>query len=137
MTLTRWLLSRIPAIFLIATCVPTGSAQQVAPLPKTAAALRRKVGTLTPHAPISVIRVHAEEEYGNFMSSDQEGFTFYDVDRKADVTLKYIDVRKIRDGYGGYNSFGKKHTDHTKAIIIGAVVMGGLVALIAAAAVAN
>ena len=90
--------------------------QQVVPLSKEVAAVKRKADTLTPDAPISVIPIHAEEEYGNFVSSNAEEFTFYDVDRKAEVTLKYAEVRKIKDGYGGYNSIRGRHTDRTRAI---------------------
>src|SRR5258708_6090145 len=92
-------LSRILAALLISLLTLTSSAQQAAPLSKKTAAVKRKVDTLTPHAPISVIPIHAEEEYGNFVSGNAEGFTFYDVDRKTEVTLKYADVQKIKDGY--------------------------------------
>jgi hypothetical protein len=130
-------LSKVLAALLISTLMWTSSAQQVAPLSKREAAVKRKADTLAPRAPISVVRIHAEEEFGNFLSNNQEGFTFYDVDRKSEVTLKYANVRKIKDGYGGYNSFQKKHTDRRKALIIGAVVAGVLVTLIAAAAAAQ
>ena len=115
----------------------TSSAQQAAPLSKQAAAIKRKADTLTPRAPISVIPIHAEEEYGNFVSGNAEGFTFYDVDRKTEVTLKYADVRKIKDGYGGYNSIRGRHTDRTKAIIVVVAVTVALGALIGAVAAAK
>jgi len=133
----EYTLSKVLVALLISTLALPCCAQQVAPLSKKAAAIKRKADNLTPQTPISVVRVHAEEEFGNFLSNNQEGFTFYDVDRKADVTLKYADVRKIKDGYGGYNSFQKKHTDHTRAIIIGAIVLGGLAGLIGAATAAK
>ncbi|MGA9670631.1 MAG: hypothetical protein WBQ94_15580 [Terracidiphilus sp.] len=127
-------LSRILAALLIFFMALTCSAKQATPLPKEADAVKRKADTLTAHAPISVIPVHAEEEYGNFISSDAEEFTFYDVDRKAEVTLKYADVRKIKDGYGGYNSIRGRHTDRTKATIVVVAVIGALGALIGAVA---
>jgi hypothetical protein len=133
----EYFLSKVLATLLISTLALTSSAQQVAPLSKQGAAVKRKADTLAPRAPISVVRIRAEEEFGNFLSNNQEGFTFYDVDRKAEVTLKYADVRKIKDGYGGYNSIQKRHTDRTKALIIGAVAAGVLVTLIAAAAAAK
>lgn len=130
-------LSRILAALLICLLALTSSAQQAAPLPKKAAAVKRKADTLTPHAPISVIPIHAEEEYGNFVSSAAEAFTFYDVDRKTEVTFKYADVRKIKDGYGGYNSIRERHTDHTKAIIVVVAVIVAIGALIGAVAAAK
>jgi len=135
-TMNRFL-PRMMVAFLIATLVLTSSAQQVEPLSKKAATIKRKVDSLTPHDPISVVRIHAEEEYGNFVSNDQEGFTFYDVDRKVNVTLKYADVKKIKNGYGGYNALGQRHTDRTKALIVCAVVVGVLGMLIGAAASAK
>ena len=131
------LLSTILTALLIPLLALTGTAQQVAPLSKNAAAVKRKADTLRLHAPISVIPIHGEEEYGNFLSSDAEEFAFYDVDRKTEVTLKYADVRKIKDGYGGYNSVRGRHTDRTKTIIVVVAVIGGLGALIGAAASAK
>lgn len=130
-------LSRTLAALLIFLVALTSSAQQVAPLSKEAAAVKRKADTLSPHASISVIPIHAEEEYGNFVSGDAEKFTFYDVDRKAEVTLKYADVRKIKDGYGGYNSIRGRHTDRTKTMIVVVAVVVALGGLIGAAAAAR
>jgi hypothetical protein len=130
-------LSRILAVLLISLVTLTSSAQQALPLSKKAAAVKRKADTLTPRAEISVIPIHAEEEYGNFVSGNAEGFTFYDVDRKIEVTLKYADVRKIKDGYGGYNSLRGRHTDRTKATIVAVAVIVGLGALIGAVAAAK
>lgn len=130
-------LSRILVVLLISLLALTGNAQQAAPLSKTAAAVKRKADTLAPHARISVISIHAEEEYGNFVSSDAEGFTFYDVDRKTEVTLRYADVRKIKDGYGGYNSVRGTHTDRTRATIVVVAVVVTLGALIGAVVAAK
>jgi hypothetical protein len=128
---------KLLAAFLIFASTLSSLGQTVPPLPKKAAGVKRKADSLSAHAAISVVRVQAEEEFGNFVSSDQEGFTFYDVDRKTDVTLKYVDVLKIKDGYGGYNSVRGRHTDHTKGIVIALVVVGGLAAIIVAAAAAR
>ena len=130
-------LSRIVAVLLIWLVTLTSSAQQAAPLSKQAAAIKRKADTLTPRAPISVIPIHAEEEYGNFVSGNAEGFTFYDVDRKTEVTLRYADVRKIKDGYGGYNSVRGTHTDRTRATIVVVAVVVTLGALIGAVVAAK
>ena len=78
-----------------------------------------------------------QEEFGNFISSGPQSFTFYDIDRKIDVTLNYAAVRKIKDGYGGYNSVRRRHTDRTKGLIVAFAVLGGLAALVAAAAVSQ
>src|ERR1700722_3591268 len=95
------------------TVTSDSSQQSAAPLKRTIA-VKEKVGRLSPQAHISVIPLQGEEEFGTFLSSDQEGFTFHDIDRKIDVSLKYEDVRKVKDGYGGYNHSAGKHTDRTK-----------------------
>lgn len=129
--------SKFLAALLIPFVVTVSSAQQVTPLSKKAAAVKRKADTLSLNSHISVIPVNGEEEYGNFVSRDAEKFTFYDVDRKTEVTLKYADVRKIKDGYGGYNSVRGRHTDRRKALIVALVVVGALGAVIGAAASAK
>ncbi len=129
--------SKILAATLIAALALTSSAQQVAPLSPREAAIKQKADHLALNAPISVIRFHAEEEFGKFLSNDQESITFYDIDDKADVTLKYADVKKIKNGYGGYNWMRGRHTDRTKGLIVAAVVVGALALLIGAAATAK
>jgi hypothetical protein len=128
---------RLLAGLLISVLALTTSAQQVAPLSKKAAEVKHKAETLSPHSAISVIPIHGEEEYGNFLSSGTDELTFYDIDRKTEVTLKYAEIRKIKDGYGGYNSVRGRHTDRTKVAIVVVAVAGALGALIGAAASAK
>jgi hypothetical protein len=122
---------------LILCLTATANGQQSPALSKHAETVKRKVGQLAPNAPISVIRVQGEERYGNFQSGDNLSFTFLDIDHHENITLRYEEVRKIKNGYGGVNSLQQKHTDHTKAIIITAVVLGVLGGVIAAAAAAK
>lgn len=133
----RTVLARAVAASLIISTTVTAGAQQSPNLSKRVQAVRQKVDSLVPHARISVIPVHGDEEFGEFLSHDENGFAFRDIDRNAEVTLKYSDVRKVKSGYGGYNSARGRHTDHTRAIIIAAILLGGLGALIAAAATAR
>ncbi len=123
--------------FLISILALISNAQQPTPLSKKEAAIKRKVDQLAPRAPISVVPINSQEEYGQFVSSNQEGFTFYDADRKAEVTLKYAEVCKIKNGYGGYNAAQQRHTDRTKTIVIVLAVVGALGGLIGAAAAAK
>lgn len=121
-------------MLLVSALACSSEAQQVSPLSMRAAEVKQKAGTLSPRAKISVIRVGADEEFGTFVSNDEEGFTFYDVDRKTEVKLKYGTVKKIKDGYGGYNSFVHRHVDRRKSWIAGTIVLGALAILIVAAA---
>lgn len=112
-------------------------AQTPPPLSKRAREIKTKVSTLSPQARISVVPKQGEEEFGLFLSSEPEQFSFYDIDRKTNVTLKYEEVRKIKDEYGGYNHLRGRHTDHTKAVVVGIVLAGVLLALIVGAAHAS
>jgi len=127
-------MNRLLIGLLLLTLTVTSGAQQTPALTAAEAAIKHKADTLAPGAHISVVRLQAPEEFGDFLSNDDQGFTFHDIDLNSNVTLKYADVRKIKDGYGGYNSFRGRHTDHTKALIVGAIVVGGLVGLIVLAA---
>jgi hypothetical protein len=130
-------LSKFLSALLAFTLVLTSGAQQMTPLSKREAAIKHKTDSLAAGAHISVIRFHEDEAFGNFASNNQEGFTFHDVDLNADVTLKYAEVKKIKDGYGGFNFATQRHVDRTKNFVIVAIVVGALGAVIAAAAMAK
>lgn len=129
--------SNLIACSLIIGSTMTSIAQQAVPLPKSVIAVKQKAESLAPQAHITVVRVGSPEEFGNFISYGQESFTFYDVDQKQNVTLKYEDVKKIKDGYGGYNSARGKHTDRSKRLVIVLVTVGVIGAVIGAAAAAK
>lgn len=131
------LLSRLVAAFLIATLGATAIAQQPPALSKNASAIKRKVERLAPHSPISVIRVKGGEEFGELLSTTQDGFTFRDIDRKTDVTLNYAEVRNVKKGYGGYNYARGRHTDRRKNLIVAAIGVATIGALLGALAAAK
>jgi hypothetical protein len=64
------------------------NAQQSPVASKQAAEVKAKVGRLSPQAHISIIPNQGEEEFGRFVSSDQEGFVFYDIDRKMTAAIQ-------------------------------------------------
>lgn len=136
--MSRWcFLSRALSAVLIICLAVTANAQSGPHLSKKAEAIKHKADTLAANARISVIPLHGPEEFGVFLSRDQEGFTFRDIDSKIDVTMKYSEVRKLKNGYGGYNSIKGRHTDRTKAIVVTVAVLGALGVLIGAAAAAK
>jgi hypothetical protein len=124
-------------LLLVFTLAVQSAGAQAAPLTKNAERVSRKAGSLVRNAPISVVRIHADEEFGTFVSSDKEAFTFYDIDRKAEVTLRYVEVKKIKDGYGGYNHVRGRHTDRTHGLIAACVVLGLIGGLLVAVATAK
>jgi hypothetical protein len=112
-------------------------AQTSIALSNRAESVKRKIAQLASGDKISVVRLHAEEEYGTFQSSDANEFTFYDIDRKSTVTLTFEEVKKVKDGYGGYNSLNRRHTDRTKALVAGLILAGALAGLLVAVAVSK
>ncbi len=132
----RFCFRRIAALLLFALPV-TSFGQQAPALLVRGAAVKQKAGQLSPGARISVVRVHGLEEFGTFVRNDDVEFTFYDVDLHRDVSLAYDEVKKIKDGYGGYNPPNHRHVDRDKNLIVAAVVLGGLVVLVIAAAAAK
>lgn len=113
------------------------AATSTAQLSKRSLEIKQKAGTLPPHAHISIVREHAPEQFGEFLSHDETGLTFFDIDHKSEVRLDYSQIRKLKNGYGGPNHLTRTHTDHTKGLIITLAVIGGLAVLIAAAAAAQ
>lgn len=129
---------RILIVCVLTTGTTVTSVTQQAPATsKTAAAVKYKVEGLAPRAHITVMRTGAPEEFGDFISHTQDGFTFYDVDQTQNVTLKYDEVKKVKDGYGGYNPIRGRHTDRSKGLIIALVTIGVLGAVIGAAVTAK
>jgi hypothetical protein len=99
--------------------------------------LEHRAEKLHPNQPISVVLNNNEEEYGNFIKTGDQTFTFYDIDLQTRVTVPFSQIHKIKKGYGGFNSFQGRHTDRSHGIIALAVAMSALGALIVAAAVAR
>lgn len=111
--------------------------QQPPVLSAHAAKIQLQVNQLVPGSKISVIPFHGQEAFGSFVSKGQQEFTFHDVDTSADATLKYEEVKVIRNGYGGYNHIRHRHTDKKRALIVGAVVVAGLLGLVLAVALSS
>ena len=131
----RILSSRAVAVLLIATTVIAG-AQQTPNLSKKAQEIKHTIDNLAPHSPIRVIPVQGVDEFGEFLSNDQDGFTFRDIDRNSDVTLRYAEVRKVKSDYK-HNSARGRHSHRRGDIIVIALLLGALGGAIAAAATAS
>src|SRR5450631_1857526 len=117
-------LSRLLAALLILCMTWTSSAQQAPSLSKKAEGAKQKIESLAPNAEITVIPLHGQKEYGSIVSHDEQSFTLYDLDLKANVVLKYAEVKKVKDGYGGRSSFAAKHPQVKKGVIVAVVILG-------------
>jgi hypothetical protein len=89
---------------------------------------------MAPGSKISVIFYRGKERYGTLDNSSDLTFSFHDIDEKTDQTVSYEEVAKVKRGYSGYNSITGRHTDHTRALIVGGIVIGGLIVLVIAGA---
>lgn len=127
-------LTKFLAAALIALVPSTTIGQQAGPLSSHAAAIQQRVSKLAPQTHISVFPFQAPVLFGNFLSSDPRGFSFYDIDRRTTVTLGYDQVRKIRNGYRDAKSGARRRTSSR---VVVAVVVAALAGLIAAAAMAR
>jgi hypothetical protein len=67
----------------------------------------------------------------------EQSFSLYEVDEKRTVTVSYEEVKKVRQGYGGYNSISGRHVDPVRSRIAMIVIGGLLVAVVIAVAVAK
>ncbi len=115
--------------------VSTSSAQQTTPqLSPHALAVKEQADRLKPKSKVSVVPLHGEEEFGNFVANDATTVTFYDIDRKISVTLPYETLKKIKKGHGGYNYLAHKHVDREKNLIVATAIVAGLVVLLGIAA---
>lgn len=129
--------ARLIAALLLATLTLATTAQQIAPISKREAAIRQKAASLALEAPISVVPLHAPEEFGTFSGRDAQGITFYDIDSKLTVSLPYSEIRKIKNGYGGYNGIHHRHVDRTHDYIAIAAVAGVIAGLLLALVMAK
>lgn len=119
----RHVLPKLIACWLIVCCISCAIAQKVDPLSKQTMAVKQKAESLSLKAHITVIRLNAPKEFGDFLSCDQQSLTFYDVDSRTNVTLEYAKIKKIKDGYH-YNFLRGKHTDPPRTIIVLPIVIG-------------
>ncbi len=121
---------------MVSTSLPITNpcaAQQTQPSSNAAAAVKRRVAQLSPGDKISVVRRDAPEAFGTYLAMSDDDFSFYDVDLKTDVHLKYESVRRVKNGYGGYNTVRHRHTDRTKGLVITAAIVVGVAVVLGVA----
>jgi hypothetical protein len=75
--------------------------------------------------------------HGDLREAGDYSFSFYEVDEKRTRMVGYEDVKKVRRGYGGYNSVSGRHVDplHSRVAVI--ALLGTLVAIVVAVALAK
>ena len=92
--------------------------------------IRQQVGKIGNLNNVTVSMRDGHEYYGSITQIGREDFSVQEVDLNREITLRYQDVKKVREGYGTTrNLYGRRIHPRTKLIVTLAVV-GGLIALV-------
>ena len=101
------------------------------PLSPGAQKIRDKVRSLSTGAEVTLLMKGKPEYHGDLRESSERSFSLYEVDEKQTLTIQYEDVKKVRLGYGGYNSVAGRHVDPARSRIAVIAVLAGLVVIVA------
>ncbi len=127
-TTTAWIL----LFALLVADSNLAEAQTGTTLSRHATKVKHKVTNLGVRATVIVVRKSGPDLQGRIESIEDSTFTVADVGQNQPVTVAYEDVRKL-DTDGTIVATGRKTPNPHKSVIIGACVMGGLVAFLAIA----
>ena len=126
----------VTTYLLLCTCVVQG--QQVgAPLSPSAARIRSAIRSFLRGQKLTILMKGKPSYHGDLREAGDHSFVIYEVDEKRTLTIGYEDVKKVRRGYGGYNSATGRHVDPLRSRIAVIAVVGGLVATVLAVALAK
>ena len=126
----------IVAIYLF-LCATVAQGQQAgAPLSPSAVKIRNAIRSLPPGQELTVLMKGKPSYHGDLREPRDDSFSLYEVDERQTLTIAYEDVKKIRRGYGGYNSVSGRHVDPLHSRIAVIALLGGLVAILVVTAVA-
>jgi hypothetical protein len=92
--------------------------------------IRQQVGRIGNLNNVTVAMRDGHEYYGLITQVRQEDFLLNEVDLNREITVRFQDVKKVREGYGTRrNLYGRRIHPRTHLIVTLAVV-GGLLALV-------
>src|SRR4051812_10222945 len=93
-----------------------------------------KIGVL---GNVTVSTVGGAEYYGSVNRIGMDDFSINEVDQRREITLRYREVKRVREGYGTTRNIrGRRIHPHTR-LIVSAAVIGGLLALVFIAVAAD
>ena len=132
---SHWLVTVVTGLFVSAS-VCQGQ-QAGIPLSPSAVKIRDKIQALAPGDKVTVLRKDKPPYHSDLRKVEDRSFSLYEVDEKQIVNVKYEEVKKVRHGYGGYNSISGRHVDplHNRIAVI--ALAGTLVAIVLAVALAK
>lgn len=106
-------------------------------LSPSAAKIRTAIRSLSPGAAVTILMKGRPSYHGDLVETSDRSFLLYEVDARRTLTVQYEDVKKIRRGYGGYNSISGRHVDPLHRRIAVIAIAGALVAIVLAVALAK
>jgi len=106
---------------------------QPTPLSSHAAKIKTRVAQVAPADDITVIMLHGPSYHGSFRSAEDTTFSLEDVDEKRLVILRYEDVKKVQNGYGGYNSITRRHVNPVRNRVLGVLILTALIVIVVVA----
>lgn len=119
-------------------CASVAQGQQGgAPLSPSAVRIRAAIRALPPGREVTILMKGRPSYHGDLREAGDYSFLLYEVDEKRTRMVGYEDVKKVRRGYGGYNSVSGRHVDPLHSRIAVIAVLGTLVAIVMAVALAK
>jgi len=88
--------------------------------------LKKQVEKIGIGTKITVIRLDEREFYGSVSNLEADGFQIDEVDLKQTVSFKYIELKKVRKGYGGKNYAVGKRVKPGRSLLYGVAIFGTL-----------
>jgi hypothetical protein len=129
LSLTISTLAQTPTPAPVQTPVQLPAQVPATPLDKQAAKIRSKVEDLGVGHQITVKLKNGDDFHGAVTQIDPTSFAVAEVDLRQMVKFYYGEVKSVRGDYGPKNVFGQRISPKTQAIV-GASVLGGLIALV-------
>jgi hypothetical protein len=121
---------RMPRQFLcwsLALLLFTGAAAGQNP---QADQIRQRVGRIGVLGNVTVSVAGGPEYYGAVSRIGSDDFSINEVDQRREITLRYADVRRIREGYGATRNIRGQRIHPRTKLLVAVAVIGGLLALV-------
>jgi hypothetical protein len=104
---------------------PTGSQTSQKSSNQLAEKIKQQITKRGRDKNVTVIMLNKTEYAGSVHSIEPDRFTVYEVDQKQLIDIKYDEVKKVLNGYGGKGISGKR-VHEKRSLIVGAAILGGL-----------
>lgn len=90
------------------------AARQPAPADKQVEKVKRAVGKIGVGQRITVFLKSGDTLHGTVAQVGEDDFQLAEVDRRQTIAVRYDEVKKAREGFGGINLFTGQRTSHSR-----------------------